>query len=72
MIGKVGETVQNYCLTCCLHKHLDKTEIFWTKIHLQPDRYAFDRTDAHKSTMILHNFGSGSIFIFIFFPIAAL
>ena len=27
MIGKVGETIQNDCTACCLHKHLDKTEI---------------------------------------------
>ena len=27
MIVKAGETLQNDCLACCLHKHLDKTEI---------------------------------------------
>ena len=39
--------------------------MIWAEIHLQPDQHVFDRNNVHKSAMILHNFGSGSIFIFI-------
>ena len=46
--------------------------MFWIKIHLQSDRHALDRNEACKSVMILHNFGSGTIYFVIFFPIAAL
>ena len=42
--------------------------MFWAKIHLQPDRHVFDRNNSRKSVTILHNFGSGSIFIYYFFP----
>ena len=42
--------------------------IFLAEIHLQPERHVFDGNNAHKSVTTFHNFGSGSIFIFIFFP----
>ena len=46
--------------------------MFWTKIHLQPDGHAFDKNVTCKSSMILHNFDPGSIFIFdsesLYFP----
>ena len=41
--------------------------MFWAEIHLQPDQHVLNGNNAHKSVTILHNFGSGSIFIFIFF-----
>ena len=44
--------------------------MFWTEIHLQPDHHVFDGNNACKRATILHNFGSGSIFIFS--PIATL
>ena len=34
-------------------------------IHLQPNRHAFYRNNLCKNAMILHNFGSGSIFMII-------
>ena len=44
--------------------------MFWAEIRLQPERHVIEGSNAHKSATILHNFGSGSIFIFS--PIAAL
>ena len=39
--------------------------MFWTEIHLHPDRHVLGRNDPCKNAMILQKFGSGSIFIFI-------
>ena len=41
--------------------------MFWAEIHPQPDQLVFNGNNAHKSATILHNFGSGSIFILIYF-----
>ena len=53
----------NYCVII---------ECFGPKFSSNLIRHTFDRSNTFKSLMIFHNFGSGSIFIFIFFPIATL
>ena len=47
--------------------------LFLTKVHPQTDQHVLDRNNAHKFAIVWHNFGSGSIFIHLFFfPITAL
>ena len=45
--------------------------MFFTEIHLQPDRHAFNRNDTCKSAMILHNLAQAQI-LFLFFAQSSL
>ena len=68
MIGNVRKTLQNECLACCLHKYL-KIKINlcfgpeFTSILID---IGLTKMLLVRSSVILHNFGSGSIFIYFF------
>ena len=56
MVENIGETLQNVCLVCCLHKNLGK--IYYNDTHsiiidvLDQNSYMFTRNDTCKSSMI--------------------
>ena len=78
-MGKVSEALQNKCLASCSHKNFVKNPVEWlsyysnwyfgpefTSILIGIDLRSTEMMPV-KSSMILHNFGSASIFIFIYF-----